>query len=149
MTSKASQNQCNSLRMNGGKRKMVRPEAGGSRSLKATVRGARGYTKRNGEAHQTKPKCEVGTMNKTQHVDDFEQTLLNYVETCYSVALALTCDPYEARDLTRNVLTWAWRSRDKVVGRSGIKRKLLAKLRETFLRDYRMVEPVRFARAAG
>ena len=88
-------------------------------------------------------------MNKTQHVDDFEQTLLNYVETCYSVALALTCDPYEARDLTRNVLTWAWRSRDKVVGRSGIKRKLLAKLRETFLRDYRMVEPVRFARAAG
>jgi len=149
MTNKASQTQCDNLRMNGGKRKMVRPEAGGSRSVKTTIRGARGYIKRNGEAHQTKPKREVGTMNKTEHPEDFEQILLRYVETCYSVALALTCDPHEARDLTRNVLTWAWRSRDKVVGRSGIKRKLLAKLRETFLRDYRVAEPVRFARAAG
>ena len=76
-------------------------------------------------------------MKQAEQAETFEQVLLSHVEMCYSVALALTRDPYDARDLTRDVVTWAWHLRDSADGKMGIKVKLLTALRERFLQHYR------------
>ncbi|MBI5091842.1 MAG: hypothetical protein HZB26_05280 [Candidatus Hydrogenedentes bacterium] len=76
-------------------------------------------------------------MKQATQVESFERALLAHVEVCYSVALALTRDPYDARDLTRDVVTWAWNRRKSADGNTGIKRKLLTALRARFLQDYR------------
>jgi len=76
-------------------------------------------------------------MKSAGQAESFEQILLSYVDMCYAVALALTRNPYDARDLTREVVTWAWLLRDRADCRRGIKRKLLAALRERFLQNCR------------
>jgi DNA-directed RNA polymerase specialized sigma24 family protein len=76
-------------------------------------------------------------MDQTTRMESFEEVLLSYVETCYSVALKLTCSPNDARDLTRNVMTWAWERRDTAVGEHDIKGKLLTRLRQTFIENCR------------
>jgi DNA-directed RNA polymerase specialized sigma24 family protein len=69
----------------------------------------------------------------------FEQVLLSHAELCYSVALALTRDPYRAQDLARHALTWAWHLRDSADGKENIKKRLLEVLRERFLLCYSQV----------
>lgn len=76
-------------------------------------------------------------MKQAEQADAFEQVLLSHTEMCYSVAFALTRNPVRARNLTRNVLTWAWHLRRSADSGKDIKKKLLTALRETFLKDYR------------
>ena len=77
------------------------------------------------------------TPEHTRRADDFEQVLLSHAKTCYSVAFALTRDSADARDLTRDVLTWAWHFHDQASGQINVKAKLLKALGERFLQDYR------------
>ncbi len=89
-------------------------------------------------------------MNKEHLTENFEQVLLSYTEMCYSVALALTRNPVHARDLTRNVLTWAWHGCDRRADTRTIKAKLLTVLRETYLQEYRraaLESPARVSKA--
>lgn len=44
------------------------------------------------------------SLKQTQQADRFGQLLLSHVDMCYSVALALTRNPYDARNLSREVL---------------------------------------------
>ena len=76
-------------------------------------------------------------MKQAELAETFEAVLLSYVDMCYSVAFALTRDPYDARDLARDVVTWAWLLHDSAEGKSGIKMKLLTALRRRFLQHYR------------
>ncbi|MFA6242990.1 MAG: hypothetical protein WC655_18765 [Candidatus Hydrogenedentales bacterium] len=76
-------------------------------------------------------------MNQAVPAESFEQILLSHVDMCYSVALALTRNPSDAIELTRDVVMWAWLRRDSADGGSRIKRKLLSALRERFLQHYR------------
>jgi len=71
-------------------------------------------------------------MNKARPVKSFEEVLHGHVEMCYSVALTLTRDPYEAQRLTQGVMTWAWHFVDDSDGEAKIKMKLLTALRTTF-----------------
>lgn len=75
-------------------------------------------------------------MKQTEQLKAFEQVLLSHTEMCYSVALALTRNPDRARDLTRNVLTWAWHLRSSADGEKDVKKKLLIALRKGFLKNY-------------
>ncbi len=76
-------------------------------------------------------------MKQAEQADAFEQILLSHTEMCFSVALALTRNPVRARNLTRNVLTWAWHLRGRADSDKDIKKKLLTTLRESFLKDCR------------
>jgi DNA-directed RNA polymerase specialized sigma24 family protein len=75
-------------------------------------------------------------MNQVKHTETFDEVLLSHVEMCYSVALALTCNPHRAQDLASHVLTRAWRLRDNLDGKKDIKRTLLKALRRRFLHYY-------------
>jgi DNA-directed RNA polymerase specialized sigma24 family protein len=76
------------------------------------------------------------TIKQDKHTEAFEQLLLSYSEMCYSVALALTHNPEDAGDLTREVLICAWHRRDADDATIGIKSQLLTALRKSFLHDY-------------
>jgi len=76
-------------------------------------------------------------MEQTKNAEAFEQVLLSHVDMCYMVACALTRNQEDARELTREVLIWAWRHRNGADIMTDIKKKLLAELRKKFLRDYR------------
>ena len=76
-------------------------------------------------------------MNQAKQAETFEQILLAHTAMCYSVALALTRDPYQARDLTREVVTCAWGLRDTANAKTRIKTKLLTALRGRFIQHYR------------
>lgn len=78
----------------------------------------------------------MNTMRKMDPAETFEQALLAHVEMCYSVALALTGDAYDAQELTQDVMTWAWYFRDTANGTAGIKMKLLRALREKSRQRY-------------
>lgn len=65
--------------------------------------------------------------------ESFERFLLSQVEVCYSAALALTRDPYDARDLTRAAVTNVWYLHDSSRGDSSIVMELLAVLRRRFI----------------
>jgi DNA-directed RNA polymerase specialized sigma24 family protein len=73
---------------------------------------------------------------KSEPAEPFEEVLLAYVDMCYSVALALTRDAYDARELTQDVMTWAWYFRDTENGTADIKMKLLRALREKSLQRH-------------
>lgn len=77
------------------------------------------------------------TMKQTIQSDHFGQLLLSHVDMCYSVAFALTRNPYDARDLSREVLIKAWHLRGDAGAETNIKMKLLTALREEFLQHYR------------
>jgi DNA-directed RNA polymerase specialized sigma24 family protein len=74
---------------------------------------------------------------QTEQPDLLEQVLLSHAEMCYSVALSLTRDPERAQDLARQLLTGAWRLRDRAHGRKELKRNLLSAFREKILKDRR------------
>lgn len=90
----------------------------------------------------------MNTMRKSEPAESFEQILLDHVNMCYSVALALTRDPYDARELTQEVLTWAWHFRDTENSSAGIKMKLLRALRERSRQQYASLH-LRFPDAAN
>ena len=78
----------------------------------------------------------MGTLKREKQTEAFEALLLSHVETCYAVALALTHNPNDARDLTREVLEWAWNLPDHADAGMNIKMKLLMMTREKFIEDY-------------
>ena len=88
-----------------------------------------------GSVHPKRTDAKAA-MKQTQEADRFEQLLLTYVEMCYSVALALTRNPYDAQDLARAVVIAAWHLRGNAGARTNIKMKLLTALREEFLHHY-------------
>lgn len=73
------------------------------------------------------------TIKQAKHAEAFEQVLLSYVEMCYAVARTLTRNPDDARDLTQEVLIWAWHLRDSADVTMNIKTTLLIELRKRFL----------------
>lgn len=79
----------------------------------------------------------MNTLQLPKHTNTFEQTLLSYVEMCYAVALALTRNPEDARNLTREALLCVWHLRDRADAQKSIKETLLKVLRERFLQYYR------------
>lgn len=81
--------------------------------------------------------CKMTAMKQAVQTETFEQVLFDYVDMCYSVALTMTRNPQDARELTRYVMTRAWRRRDSADARTGIKMKLLTAIRERYLQYYR------------
>ncbi len=80
--------------------------------------------------------------------NELEGILLSYAELCYSVSLALTHNPGNARELSENVLTWAWHRYSHDEGKTVTKRELLNRLRERYLKYYRSAKPVHAANVA-
>ncbi len=76
-------------------------------------------------------------MNRAKYTQNFEQNLLSYTDLCYSVALALTRNPYDAEDLARDVMTRIWLLRHYNSAKTVTKKELLMQLRERFLQKYR------------
>lgn len=76
-------------------------------------------------------------MTQAERVKVFEDVLLSYVEVCYAVAHTLTRNPKVARDLTREVMTWAWQLRESADAETNIKNRLLSELRARFKKGYR------------
>ena len=62
----------------------------------------------------------------------FGQRLLNQVELCYSVALALVRNPKEAETLARETLEWGWNLPRGVRDDRALKMVLLTELRRRF-----------------
>lgn len=85
----------------------------------------------------------MNTLQTAKRTISFEQTLLSYVEMCYGVALALTRNPEDARNLTRETLVCVWHLRDRADAQSRIKETLLKVLRERFLQFYRHTPTLR------
>lgn len=79
--------------------------------------------------------------------NELEQVLLSYAELCYSVSLALTRNPSNARELTEHVLTGAWHRYSHEEGKTVTKQDLLNRLRERYLKYYRYSKPVNTANA--
>ncbi len=79
----------------------------------------------------------MNTLTQEKQEETFETRLLSYVEVCYAVALALTHNPDDARNLTREVLEWAWNLPDHEDAGRNIKTKLLMMTRKKFIEDYR------------
>ena len=79
----------------------------------------------------------MNTLKQEQQAEAFETLLLSYVEMCYEVALALTHDPNDARNLTREVLEWAWNRLDRADADKNIKTKLLMMMRWKFIQECR------------
>lgn len=77
--------------------------------------------------------------------NELEWILLSYAELCYSVSLALTHNPGNARELSENVLTWAWHRYRHDVDKAVTKQMLLNRLRERYLKYYRPSKPVNTA----
>lgn len=75
-------------------------------------------------------------MNQHTNMQEFEKDLLSYTEMCYSVALALTRDRFDAEDLARDVLTRAWLTR-RPGERRVTKEELLTGLRKRYLQGCR------------
>ena len=75
-------------------------------------------------------------MKQTARGEEFEKVLLCYVETCYSVALALTRDAHKAEELAHDVLARAWRLGAKLGSSRGVKMELLGMLRKRFIKNY-------------
>jgi len=79
----------------------------------------------------------MNTLKQDKQAEAFETLLLSYVDMCYAVALALTHDPNNARNLTREVLEWAWNLLDRADANRNIKTKLLMMMRWKFIHGYR------------
>jgi hypothetical protein len=84
---------------------------------------------------RTETGCEEMTMSETSYLDNFEQRLLEYVDTLYRVALKLTRDPQDAERITRTAMLQAWHSRNSLGAGRHLKAELLRLLRETFIRE--------------
>lgn len=84
---------------------------------------------------------ELSTMNSTLTTDiDLEtlrEDLLEFTPMCYGVAFQLTRDAALARQLTEEVLLWAWRNPEAACGDAGLKMGLLSRLRSRFRAAYR------------
>ena len=80
-------------------------------------------------------------MLQTDRAQEFEQALLAHVKLCYTVASGLTGNAADARRLTREVLSRAWRLRAELWTdrEPAIKAYLLSAVREQYLREYRHV----------
>ncbi len=77
-------------------------------------------------------------MTTQDQAGSYEQALLSYTPTCYAVALRLTQDALDARDLTREVLTSAWERRGRLASRLGdVKTYLLTTMRDHYLKKLR------------
>jgi hypothetical protein len=87
-------------------------------------------------ALRERSKTRGNPMNEAKRTEDFEQMLLSHTEMCFSVALALTRNREDARDLARETLAWAWRRRGAAGGPGCIKADLLKELRRGFLCKY-------------
>ncbi len=59
-----------------------------------------------------------------------EALLLSYVPMSFNVAFSLTKNKIRARDLARDVLTWAWNAEESVVFGPTFKMDLLRQLRQ-------------------
>ena len=66
----------------------------------------------------------------------FEQVLLSHVEVCLGVAFALTHDMNDARDLTQEVMEWAWYCLDRKNVPRDIKKTLLIATRNKYIEKY-------------
>lgn len=62
-----------------------------------------------------------------------ESTLLQHVPLCFAVAFALTKNTGDARQLTQDLLTWAWEHREELDGAPNVKVRLLTELRRHYL----------------
>ncbi|MDK1020370.1 MAG: sigma-70 family RNA polymerase sigma factor [Candidatus Hydrogenedentes bacterium] len=69
--------------------------------------------------------------------EDFEREIIEHMETLYGVALRLTRDPADARDLQQDTLVRALRFHYKFKEGTYTKAWLLTILRNTFINDYR------------
>jgi DNA-directed RNA polymerase specialized sigma24 family protein len=78
----------------------------------------------------------MNSMKQEKQTEAFETMLLSYVDMCYAVALALTHNPNDARNLTREVLEWAWNLLDRGDADKYIKTKLLVMMRRKFIEGY-------------
>lgn len=67
----------------------------------------------------------------------FEREIVEHMETLYGVALRLTRDPAEARDLQQDALVRALRFHDKFKEGTYAKAWLLTILKNIFINDYR------------
>ena len=80
-------------------------------------------------------------MNSTLTTDiDLEtlrEDLLELTPMCYGVAFKLTRDTALARQLTEELLLWAWRNPEAARGDAGLKMGLLSRLRGRYLAAYR------------
>lgn len=76
-------------------------------------------------------------MNQHTNMRELEKDLLSYTEMCYSVALALTHDRFEAEDLARHVLMRAWLTHNRPGSHRVTKEYLLTGLRKRYLEDRR------------
>ena len=74
-------------------------------------------------------------MKQTIAVKTYGETLLEYVPLCYGVALALTKNSVQARELTLETIAWVWQDRADENTTSGIKPILLTALRNRYIRD--------------
>lgn len=61
-----------------------------------------------------------------------QRIILGHVDTCFAVAMALTSNRYAAYELTRELLTWAWRLDDAIVAGPRFKSLLLKELRRRY-----------------
>ena len=68
---------------------------------------------------------------------DFEKEIVEHMETLYSVALRLTRDPADAKDLQQDALVRALRFHYKFKEGTYTKAWLLTILRNTFINEYR------------
>lgn len=74
---------------------------------------------------------------KGERSKNFEREIVEHMETLYGVALRLTRDPADARDLQQDALVRALRFHYKFKEGTYAKAWLLTILRNTFINDYR------------
>ena len=79
----------------------------------------------------------MNSLKPDKQTEAFETLLLSYVDMCYAVALALTHNHADAKDLTLEVLEWAWQIRNREDAAKSIKKTLLAAMRQQFIENYR------------
>ena len=74
---------------------------------------------------------------REERSEAFEREIVEHMETLYGVALRLTRDPAEARDLQQDALVRALRFHDKFKEGTYTKAWLLTILRNIFINEYR------------
>lgn len=86
-------------------------------------------------------KLSMSTDNQTlsEGIDQIilREDLLELTPMCYAVALKFIGDSTLARQLTEEVLLWAWLNPEEARGDAGLKMGLLSRLRGRYLAAYR------------
>lgn len=82
----------------------------------------------------------MNSLKQKKQTEAFETVLLSHVDMCYAVALALTHDPDDARNLTREVLEWAWNLLNRADPDRTIKTQLLIMMHTKFIEGYQRTQ---------